>query len=940
MSDDNDSPEIPQTDRPTLWLLDGHALVYRAFYAMISRPLRTSYGLNTNAPFGLARFLDRLMENHQPDYLAVAFDAGHSQREELYPEYKATREKMPDELKASLPYCLKLVEAFGVPAIRKEGWEADDLLGTLAQQAAREDMQAIIVSGDKDLYQLVDEHVWLLNPGRGGPGGVDQEWVTPDNAGERLGVPPEHITDYLALVGDSSDNVPGVRGIGKKTAPKLIEEFGQFENILDHQEEISSTRARNALAEHGEEGKLSKRLVTIRRDAPVELDRKRLQAGQPDRQKLHELFEELEFGRLAEKYAGQAEARDDIERDYELIQDPDRLLELVDRLHETDGRVALDTETTGLDPMRARLVGISLADRPGRAYYLPVDHRVDDIPRDGDGNPTLGLGQSNDEDNPQNPNLPGWDHPAMQALQDWIENPDTAKVAQNGKYDQLILQQAGIQLRGLDFDPSIAHYLLHPEARSHGLDDMVQDRWGTTLISFEEICGSGQNQKTFDQVPPDQGRDYAAEDADYTLRLAEILEEELEEEGLLDLFYRLEMPLVGVLVACQRRGIKLDVDFLDEFSQKLRSDLDEIEAEILQEAGLQEGQINLRSVPQLRELLFEQLDLEVIKRTKTGPSTDKEVLNELAGRGHKVPRLILEYRELEKLRSTYVDALPELVHPETGRVHTSFNQTVASTGRLSSSDPNLQNIPIRTDRGRQIRKAFVAEPGWKLLGADYSQVELRVLAHLSQDPAFLEAFRAGRDIHRETAARIFDVELESVTPEQRDRAKTINFATIYGQGPQGLASQLGISVEEAKEFIENYFQRFDRVQAYLEDQQEKAREQGYVETLTGRRRYVPEIRSKNPGVRGFGERVAGNMPIQGTAADIIKRAMIELEDDLNPDQGRQLLQVHDELILEVREDAVEAVGSQVRDIMEEAAQLDVPLVVDMDHGDSWYDAKA
>jgi DNA polymerase-1 len=970
-------PDAVDTGRPTLYLIDGYALIYRAFYAMISRPLTTSSGENTSAPYGLAHFLLDLLEEHEPDYLGVVFDAGHSFREEVHPEYKATREKMPEELEASLPRCRALVEAFRVPVVEAEGWEADDVIGTLAGRAEEEGLHTVIVSGDKDFYQLVDEHVWLLNPGRGGHAPVEAEWVTPENARERLGVPPEQVPDYLALIGDSSDNVPGVRGIGEKTAPKLLEQFPTLEEILEREEEVSSTRARNALADHGGEARLSKELVTIRRDAPVELELERFRREPPDWESLRELFIELEFHSLVRELA--PEQGGPAEEDYELVTDPGRVDEVVEEMREA-GRFAVDTETTSLDPMRAELVGVSLAAEAGRAYYLPFGHVPPKVTEDEEGNPALALEQAEEPEN-----LPPFDGEEMRALRELLADPEEGKIGQNIKYDRIVLERAGGALEGCVFDTSLASYCLDPGKRDHSLDLLVMDELGVQLTSYEEVAGSGSSEISFAEVPLDDALQYAGEDADYTLRLADVLREKLEDHHLLELMRRIEIPLIPVLADMEQWGIRLDLDFFGELEERVGRELRLVEEEIRKIAG---EEVNLRSVPQLRELLFGELELPVLKRTKTGPSTDESVLSELAARGHEVPRLILEYRELDKLDSTYVSVLPGLVHPGTGRIHTSFNQTVAATGRLSSSDPNLQNIPIRSVLGREIRKGFVPEEGWVFLGADYSQIELRILAHLSGDPAFVEAFREGRDVHRETAARIFGTEPGKVSAGMRDRAKTINYATLYGQGPGALASQLGVTRDEAERFIESYFTRFSQVKAYIEEMQERAKEQGYVETLTGRRRYIPEIRSRNPGVRGFGERTAANSPIQGTAADLIKIAMIRLHERLDPAGGqggrgaaaggtggsgddgraaaaegdgapvaagpsgkhrwpprpgaraRMLLQVHDELLFEIREEALEEVREIVREEMTGAMELDVPLEVDMGVGESWYEAKA
>ena len=940
-------------DAPTLFLLDGHALIYRAFFAMISRPLTTSSGENTSAPFGLARFLIRLMEDHDPDYVGVVLDAGDSYRTEVYPEYKATREKMPEEMAASLPRVRDIVEAFRVPVIEIPDWEADDVIGTLARQAAAQGVRTVIVSGDKDFYQLIDDMTHLLNPGRGGPAGVDEERVTPANASERLGVPPWHVTDYLALIGDSSDNIPGVRGIGKKTAPGLIEQFGDLEQILAHAEDIEGKRVRNALIEYPDMARLSKELVTIRLDVPVELDLDDLARSEPDRERLGKIFLDLEFHGLARDWAPEnatvaeavmPSAADDDEQapiespsqvsapDYKLITDVARVPAVLDEMRNA-GTIAVDTETTSKDPMRAGLVGVSLSAAEGTAYYLAFGHVPSAVATDPDGNPMLML----DAPEPV-PNLPPISSPEMGPLRELLANPSVRKVGQNIKYDMHVLERAGAPLGGVYFDTSLASYVLDPGKRQHGLDILALDRFQAKLTSYAEVAGSGRSEIPFAEVSLEAAAAYSGEDADYTLRLYGRLTEELEAHSMLDLLEDIEMPLVPVLADLEKTGVRIDLDVFDALRERFTREIALIEEEIYKLAG---GEVNLRSVPQMRELLFERLELPVLRKTKTGPSTDEGVLSELAAQGHQIPRLILEYRELDKLDGTYVSKLPLLVHPETGRIHTTFNQTVAATGRLSSSDPNLQNIPIRTTLGREIRKGFVPDEGYLFLSADYSQIELRVLAHLSADPAFVEAFRADRDIHRETAARIFGVDPDAVSGGMRDQAKTINFATIYGQGPVALAAQLGISRTQADEFIASYFERFAGVRRYLDEMKEQAKETGYVETLLGRRRYIPEMRSRNPGVRAFGERLATNSPIQGTAADLLKIAMIRLHDRLAAgDTGaRMLLQVHDELLLEVPEASVEETRLIVREEMEGAIQLDVPLKVDMGIGPSWYDSK-
>ncbi len=935
--------DVPPKMAPRLFLIDAYALIYRAFFAFINRPLTNSRGENTSAPFGFANFLLSIRDDHQPDYMAVVFDKGMSKREEIYPEYKATRERMPDELAASLPRIFEMVEGFRDGAVVVEGYEADDVIGTLALKAREAGLEAVIVSGDKDLYQLVGPGIYLMNPGRGGPGGVEATWVGEENAHEKFGIPPDRIGDYLAMVGDTSDNIPGAPGVGPKTAVKLLEEFGSLEEILERAQEISGKRARESLTENAEQVRLSRKLVTIQTDVPVELDLDALKVRDPDRERLRQLFLELDFRRLSERFTGPAEggaegagegAGAEEGRDggdggdaasYHLVTDPGDVPGLVERIREA-GFLSVDTETTSQDATRAELVGISLSLSPGEAFYLPLAHRrsgelaLDD---GGEGGPA---------------NLPPLDSPEMAPLVEVLEDPDLPKIGQNLKYDLIVFEGAGVRLRGIAFDTMVASYVLDPARRSHGLDALSLTLLDHKMISYQEVAGKGRSQLSFAEVSLDRATEYACEDADYTLRLKDLFEPRLEEQKLEGLFRELEIPLVPVLARMEQNGIRIDGPFFQEMSQRLEEDLAGLREKITELAG---EEFNLNSTPQLRTILFEKLGLPVIKKTKTGPSTDASVLEELAALGHELPVQLLEYRSLEKLRNTYVDALPRMVNPATGRIHTSFNQTVAATGRLSSSDPNLQNIPIRTEVGREIRKGFVAEEGNLFFGADYSQIELRILAHFSGDNAFVTAFREGIDVHRQTASVIFGVSLDEVTPEMRARAKTINFATLYGQGDFSLGRQLGISREEAKAFIQEYFTRFSGVRAFLDKQVDLARDRGYVETLSGRRRYIPEISAANWNVRQFGERVAQNTPIQGTAADLIKEAMIRVQralDDRHP-RARLLLQVHDELLLEVPEEEVEEVGAMVVREMEGALELNVPLAVEGGSGKSWYGCK-
>ena len=912
--------------RLRLFLIDGYALIYRAFFAMIGRPLTTSRGENTSAVWGVANFLLRLFAERSPDYVAWIHDAGTSFRHEVFPAYKATREKLEPELQQdfdrSVERVRELLEAFHVPLIAVDGYEADDVIGTLAARAAAQGLEAVIVSGDKDFYQLVEPGIALLNPGRGGPAGVEEQWVDEHNAAERLGVPPGRVVDYLALVGDSSDNVPGVKGVGDKTARKLIETYGGLDEILAHAGDVKGKRAREALQEYAEEARLSRRLVTIRRDVPVNLSLEAAAVTAPDRDALAALFADLEFHSLLPRIQAEPQpvAAPEAAR-YELVTDPDRLADIVEEARGAD-RIAIDVETSGRDPMRSTLVGLSLAVGHGRAVYLPFAHRA-----------AAELGAE------EPVNLPPLQDGSLRPLRILLEDTAVTKAGHDVKSDWLALRRAGIELAGVAYDSMLAAFLLDPARRSNALDVIALERFGARMTTFADLVGRGRTERPFAEIAPSQAAEHAGARSDMVLRLHDDLAPELERLRLAPLLRDVEVPLIGVLVDMEHRGIAIDQDRLRNLSRQFGDELAVLERQIYEAAGTD---FNINSTPQLRHVLFEKLQLPVLKRTKTGASTDADVLQELAATGFDVPALLLEYRELAKLRSTYVDALPGHVHPETGRIHTTFHQTGAQTGRLSSSEPNLQNIPVRTRRGEEIRRCFVPARGHRFVAADYSQVELRILAHLSGDDAFIAAFRRGGDIHRETAAIIFDVPVEDVTAEMRARAKTINFATIYGQGPFALSRQLGISRDDARAFISTYFERFAGVRAFLDETIAAARERGYVETLFGRRRYIPELRDKAYNVRAFGERTAMNSPIQGSAADLIKIAMLRVAAALreaNLEAG-MIVQVHDELVLEAPESEVEAVRTLVQAAMAGAADLEVPLVVDVGAGDNWLDAKA
>jgi DNA polymerase I len=949
---------MPNHNPPQLFLIDGYALIYRAFYAMISRPLRTAKGENTSAAWGVVNFLLRLREKYRPDYVAWINDAGTSFREQRYADYKSTREKLDQELQAdfnrSVERICDLLEAFGIPVVAIRGYEADDVIGTLAQAAAGRGIQAVIVSGDKDFYQLVGPNVALLNPGRGGPAAVDEVWVDESNAADRLGVPPRQVVDYLALVGDSSDNIPGVKGIGEKGAQKLLAEFGDLETMLARAGEVTAKRPREALLSQAENARLSRELVTIKRDVPVDLDVGDFVLHEPDREAVIRLLTELEFytlvRRLTESTAPLEAAPGDSQEtengkagglDFSadswlslsdlssptalsvtVIDNPDDLPVLVQRLREAP-LVGLHVETGGQEAHDAEIVGLSVAASPEEVWYLPLGHRP-------------GPGELAAPESVRN--LPPLTDFAMAAMFGLLTDPAVPKAGHDIKYGWQVLRRAGVELAGVVYDSMLASFVLDPGRRSHAIDTLCLEHLGRTLQTAPELTGKGKSEISFAEVAVPLAANYCGAGSSTVLSLHRYFAPMLQETSLEPLLQKIEMPLLQVLVDMEWEGITIDRALFRKLGDELGNDLQRLEQEIAQAAGTD---VNLNSPRQLASILFEQLQLPILKKTKTGPSTDADVLEQLAAMGHELPRLILEYRELQKLKNTYVDTLPARVNQQTGRIHTSFNQAGAATGRLSSAEPNLQNIPVRTARGEAIRAGFVPRQGWVFLVADYSQIELRIMAHLSGDTAFIEAFRQGGDIHRQTAALIFNLPPEQVTGDMRARAKTINFATIYGQGAFALSRQLGISLEDARGFIARYFERFSGVRTFLDRQIELARQQGYVETLFQRRRYIPEIKERNFSLRSYGERNAQNSPLQGSAADLIKLAMVGIHRAIRNQglSGRMLLQVHDELVFEVPPDEVEPMTRLVREHMEKVVELRVPLVVDIGVGPNWLEAK-
>lgn len=891
----------------TLYVLDGSYYIFRAFHAI--RDMSNSRGLPTNGLFAFTNMLLNVIRDQRPDLLAVAFDPpGGSFREELDPEYKANRDEMPEDLVPQMPYFREIVRALQIPILEVPGFEADDVIGTLVRRGEREGIRVVILSGDKDLYQLLDEHTEMVDSMR------DRRVTLPDVLA-RFQVPPERVPDVLALAGDTSDNIPGCPGVGEKTAGKLIAEFGSLEGLYENLDQVSGPKRKENLANFREQAPKSRALATIRTDVPIDLDPAALRLSAPDFQAFEKLCVDLEFRRfpkmVRELFADEA-AEESRERtaaaDYRTVTDRAALDAVVADVRRA-GRLSIDLETTSLDPIEAEIVGWALAWTPGEAVYVPVGHR--DLM---DGGRQLDAAE------------------VVEVLRELLEDADFPKIAQNAKYELRVLHRHGVALRGVVHDPMLASYLLDPNRRRTGLDALALDHLNHRMIAFEDVAGKGRQQKTFDMVPIDEATAYAAEDADMTLRLADVLGPLLEGADMTGLLREVELPVSDVLARMENAGVAVDREQLQALSIEFAERLDALEGEIHEVAG---RPFLINSHRQLAEILFEELGLPVQKKTKSGPSTDQSVLETLRPM-HPLPALILDYRQLAKLRSTYVDALPSLIHPVTGRVHTTFNQAVAATGRLSSSNPNLQNIPIRTVEGRRIRAAFVAPPGRLLLAADYSQIELRLLAHLSGEPVLLEAFRQGEDVHRRTAAEVFEVDSDAVTREQRAAAKTINFGVIYGMGAHRLAGELGIDRKEAAAWIERYFQRISKVQPYFDALVEKATRLGWAETITGRRRPVPELHAGGRH-RALGERLAVNTPIQGSAADLIKIAMIRIDRRLRESDldAVLVLQVHDELVFELGEEVAEELAALVREEMEGAMALDVPLRVDVGTGRDW-----
>lgn len=886
------------TEKKRLFLIDANGYIHRAFHAL--PPLTNSRGEPVQALFGFARMLQKILRQDKPDYMAVCFDsAGPTFRHAAFEDYKGTRKKIEDALLFQLPLAKDMVEAWGLPCVALAGFEADDLIATMARKGVGHGLRVVIVTADKDAFQLVDADVSVWNDSKG-------ILYSPAEVEEKYGLKPGQMVDFFALTGDASDNVPGVPGVGEKTAVQLLQRFGNLDKVLESTGELKPV-LRMKLENNRDKALMSRDLVILDRNAPIALEPEACRIHEPDAEKLTGFFRRMEFNALVQEVAPPPAVRG--ARAVRIARTEEDFRALAAELAAAP-EAAVDVETSALDALRSALVGISLSTRAGTAWYVPVGHDE----QGAGAAEAMGL--------------------AVKHLSGPFADLRLAKTGHNLKYDLQVLRRHGLDLDGIRFDTLLASYCINPSRLNHGLKDLCLDLLGETMTPIDELIGKGAKQISMAAVAVDRAADYAGADAEVSLRLKGLMEPQLREKKLEKLFHDVEMPLLRILADMEKTGIRVDVGYLQGLQKTFEGEIGALEKTIYALAG---EAFNLNSSKQLGALLFEKLKLPVVRRTKTGFSTDEEVLRKLSAL-HPVPAKMVEYRELAKLKSTYIDALLQMAREDTGRVHTSFNQAVAATGRLSSSDPNLQNIPIRTEYGRKIRRAFVADPGCVLLSADYSQIDLRVLAHVSRDPVLCEAFRKGGDVHEATAREIFGIAAGTpVTSEQRRVAKTVNFGIVYGQTPFGLSQQLGIPMATAKAYIDQYFERYEGVKKWIGSILEQARRDGYVTTLLNRIRYLPEIQSTNPSVRGFAERTAMNTPIQGTSADIIKVAMRELAGELAGGRfgARLLLQVHDDLLLEVPEAEAGRLAPVVRRVMEQAIALDVPLLADLKRGTNW-----
>lgn len=885
----------------SLYLIDGSSYIFRAYFG-IRQFLSTSTGFPTNALYGFIHMLQKVVKDEKPDYLAVAFDSKEKTfRHKMYEDYKANRDAPPEDLAKQFPHFEPLVQAYNIHGVRVPGFEADDIIGTLAKKAAAEGFKVVIVSGDKDMMQLIGPDIRMLDT-------MKNKWFGVEDVQEKFGVTPDKVIDVMGLMGDSSDHIPGVKGVGPKTASELIRKFGSMHELYERIDEVDKAKLKDKLVQDKEMALLSRELVTINTtmELPGELEDMKFES--PDNSELRKLFSEFEFSSLLAELGDDAgESSPAIESHYETVLTEADLERWIEKI-KASKIFAVDIETTSLYPVQARVVGISLSCEAGVACYIPLAHRY------------LGVPEQLDLDL------------VLKKLKPLLEDPNLKKVGQNIKYDLIVLRNEGINLVGVAFDTMLASYILSPSGRRHNMDDMARDYLGHTTTKYKEVVGTASKEIGFDEVDVERATEYAAEDADITWRLYEKLSPLIQGDDL-KLLQELELPLVEVLAEMELHGMKLDKSHLQKLSQLIQRKLEEQQKEIFSLAG---EEFNINSPKQLSVILFEKLELPVIKKTKSGYSTDVSVLEQLAAE-HELPDVILTYRQLGKLKSTYVDALQKDIFSKTGRVHTSFNQTVAATGRLSSSNPNLQNIPIRTEMGREIRKAFIAEGNNHLLSADYSQVELRVLAHLSADEALVDAFQMGEDIHTRTACEIFGTTPERLDAEARRMAKAVNFGIVYGLSAFGLSKQLKIYPKDAKKFIDQYFALYKKVKVYMEETVTQAKEVGYTLTLMNRKRYLPDLKSQNRQVRESAERIAINSPVQGSAADLIKLAMIRLAEQIRKKKlkSRMILQVHDELVFECPEDEEQEMRALVTKEMEEVVPLKVPLIVDIGWGENW-----
>ena len=884
------------------YLIDGNAFCYRAFHAV--RELRNSKGEPTNVVFGFSMMMRKIIDDYKPDGLCVAFDTkGPTFRHKKFEDYKSHRKPMPDDLVRQMPVVKRLVKAYSIPAFEKEGFEADDIIGTLCKRLTKAGHEAVIVTGDKDMLQLVNSHVKVLNP--------QKDFLVYDSkeVEARFGVKPNQVVDVLALMGDASDFIPGVPGIGEKTALALVQEFGSLDKIFARLDQVKPESKRKAIEENRDSAVLSRELAVIDLDVPFDAEPKDLIRKEPDWDEVRTLYTELEFRSFLKELQAEEAAPAETKKGYRLVVTKAEWEKLKKEL-EKAGEFALDFETTGLDAVTARPVGISFSHKPDEAaFVLFSTHKS-------------GKSKLTPEE-------------VLESARPLLENPKIKKTGQNLKYEMMILKQFGIDLGGVAFDTMLGSYLLNASKRNHNLGDLAQEHLRENLIPIERLIGKGKDQITMADADVDLLYRYGCQDSDVALRLTRILRKAIEEKGLEDLLNKIELPLVQVLADMETWGIAVDKPFLAKLSEELGTSIDKLTKKIYKTA---DGEFNINSPKQLSEILFTKLALRVVRRTKTGISTDVDVLTELADE-HELPKLILDYRELAKLKSTYVDTMPLMMSPKDRRIHSSFNQTVTETGRLSSNDPNLQNIPVRTEEGRKVRRAFVAEKGRVLLSADYSQIELRVLAEFSGDKALKKAFKEGQDIHAYTAGLVFGVELKDVTPKMRETAKTVNFGVLYGMSPFGLAKALKITQDSARDFIKSYFERYPKVKGFLDETIESAKKKGYVETLFKRRRYIPDIASANPQIRQYAERTAINAPVQGTASDIIKIAMIEIHRLSKKFEYccRMVLQVHDELVFEVEKPNLKEFAAVVKKGMEGAADFDVPIEAVLKAGPNWMD---